>query len=374
MTTRPKTVWILGAGFPRSLNAPLLVDLFRQEKPIDVEAYFPEANYPGLARDVMAAQIAFNWGKSVEHLWEDAEQFLAFVDDAYSGAKEKRNRLNNVARDAYRIVPPKNAQLAPEGPVSQMMSHDLMRASRRALAAETSRFMLTNRDGELWFPYREWAAGLEPAIDSIVTFNYDLLLDELGIEGENFTIPLPLESPDPSKIPVFKLHGSVDWVASGSEWSQTKTEFEALTNPSGTPPAIAAPGRSKAPDGEPPFSDLWELAETAITSAQWVIFVGYRFPPTDALARVRLGRALAKENGHLVRRIDTVLGPKVDSEESLRLSTLLFAWRGERSLEETPIPSVVGGSNYLVVCRQRQWAEDFLTTYKDLARGQVWGP
>jgi hypothetical protein len=45
-----------------------------------------------------ATQIAYNWGKSVDHLWADAEQFLAFVDDAYEGdAQEKRRRLSLLA-------------------------------------------------------------------------------------------------------------------------------------------------------------------------------------------------------------------------------------------------------------------------------------
>jgi hypothetical protein len=173
-------------------------------------------------------------------------------------------------------------------------------------------------------------------------------------------------------IPVFKLHGSADWIREGANYVALG-EYEAFKNPSIASPAIAAPGRSKSPFGRPPFPRLWELAEKAIEEAQWVIFMGYRFPPTDALARIRLGQALSKRNAHVVRRIDTVLGPKVESDDSRRLSTLLRAARGPRRIEEDDLINVTPSSRHLQIYRQPVWAEDFLTTYADLARDQNWG-
>jgi hypothetical protein len=369
----PKRVWILGAGFARSLKAPLLSDLFRQEEPPDAQAFFPEQIYPGLVRDIMAAQIAFNWGRDVEHLWEDAEQFLAFVDDAYSdGAPARKQRLHNLASRARRLLAGEKLYTSPGGPDGHMMANDLQRASRRALAAETSRFMMTARDGELWLPYREWASRLEPGTDTIITFNYDVLLDELG-QRAPFTIPLPHETPEPGRIPVLKLHGSANWLADEATYLRLG-DYEALTRPSGLHPAIAAPGRSKSPEGAAPFPRLWEMADNAIEQAQWVIFLGYRFPPTDALARLRLGRALAHSNSCHVRRIDTVLGPEVESNDSRRLSTILVASRGDRRVHEGPLNYVNTGNRVLQIHRQPIWAEDFLTAYADLARDQVWEP
>jgi hypothetical protein len=375
MLAMPKTVWVLGAGFPRSLGAPLLKDLFRQEERIDVQAYFPEAGFPGLARDMMATQITFNWGKDIEHLWEDAEQFLVFVDDAMSDSSpEKRTRLQNLTGRARRKSVGAEDMYYPResGDVRPVMEAGLQRAARRTLVAETSRFMMTSRDGELWLPYREWASRLQPENDTIVTFNYDVLLDELGRKAP-FTIPLPHEDPEQGKVPVLKLHGSANWLAEASTHRRQR-DYEGLTHPSGAYPAIAAPGRSKSPDGMPPFPHLWELAEKAIEQAHHVIFLGYRFPPTDALARVRLSRALATTPpGQALRRIDTVLGPDIESNDSRRLFTLLVAARGERRLEDNPVYNVFQGSRFLVIERQPLSAEDFLTAYVDLARGQNWG-
>jgi hypothetical protein len=367
-----KTVWVLGAGFARSLGAPLLSDLFRQEAHGDAVSYFPEETFPGLADDMDATQIAFNWGRDVEHLWEDAEQFLAFVDEAFEGSPQKKRRLERLTGRAGRVNAQTGqhfSQATENQRVIAALQGGLQQASRRALAAETSRFMMTDRSGELWLPYRRWARGLKAGRDTVVTFNYDVLLDFL--EGDApFTIPLPHEDPESEDIPVFKLHGSANWLEDGHKWVRT-ADYEALARPSGAHPAIAAPGRSKSPDGKAPFPMLWSKAEKAISEAQWVIFMGYRFPPTDALARLRLGRALAMPNEYRVRRIDTVLGPDVESNDSRRLSALLRAARGDRYI--APVANWNSPPKELHIVRQPLWAEDFLTTYVDLARDQDWG-
>src|SRR5262249_26780425 len=147
------------------------------------------------------------------------------------------------------------------------------------------------------------------------------------VENNAFTVPLPHEEAVPDRVPVLKLHGSVDWTASGDTHERVRA-IEALTQPAGKVPAIATPGRSKAPDGNPPFPLLWQKAEKALSQAQWVVFVGYRFPPTDAVAKFRLLKALREDLAPFMRRYDTVLGASIDSEDSRRLHTLLMSARG----------------------------------------------
>jgi len=52
-----KTVWILGSGFSKSLNGPLLRDLFRRQRSRDILPFFPEATYPGLAVSMAWVQL-----------------------------------------------------------------------------------------------------------------------------------------------------------------------------------------------------------------------------------------------------------------------------------------------------------------------------
>jgi hypothetical protein len=73
------TVWILGAGFSKSLGGPLLVDLFRQQARGDLEKVLGRP----LATEVTWVQALFNYGKDIEHLWGDAEEFLAYTEAAH---------------------------------------------------------------------------------------------------------------------------------------------------------------------------------------------------------------------------------------------------------------------------------------------------
>ena len=46
MATEPKIVWIVGAGFSRSLGAPLLADLFSRESCETVADYYANPSRP----------------------------------------------------------------------------------------------------------------------------------------------------------------------------------------------------------------------------------------------------------------------------------------------------------------------------------------
>src|SRR4051794_22739033 len=70
------TVWILGAGFSKSLGGPLLVDLFRQQPYEDLVHILGEKR----AAQVSWTQALYNFG--VKRLWDDAEEFLAYVEAA----------------------------------------------------------------------------------------------------------------------------------------------------------------------------------------------------------------------------------------------------------------------------------------------------
>ena len=96
------------------------------------QAYFPEGSFPNLCRDMISTHTAYNWGKQVAHLWTDAEQFLAYVDDAYGGnASQKRDRLTVLVRAAG-PYDPVSGQFGGAVPViTQTMNNDLQRAARR---------------------------------------------------------------------------------------------------------------------------------------------------------------------------------------------------------------------------------------------------
>lgn len=128
--------------------------------------------------------------------------------------------------------------------------------------------------------------------------------------------------------------------------------------------AIATPGLTKHGMVGEDFRYLWQRAEEALVGANAVVFVGYRFPPTDSEALRRLAGAIGR-NDTLHLALHTVLGPRSDDDTRLR-SLLRFAARA-RTREHTSkigVDAVAdagkGGLRLYTLVSQGLWAQDFL--------------
>jgi hypothetical protein len=62
---------------------------------------------------------------------------------------------------------------------------------------------------------------------------------------------------------------------------------------------------------------LWDAACKEVTDASVVVFMGYRFPPTDSYALERLLGALGENKTPNTLHVVTVLGPNNPDEERL---------------------------------------------------------
>jgi hypothetical protein len=357
------TVWILGAGFSKSLGGPLLVDLFRQEYLQDLAQVLRN----DLANDLTWVQALYNYGRHEEHVWENAEDFLAYVDAAHCGddkglTKRQRKTLQGIYARA----------MCPQGPsapgphhlasdVFQQQREDPIRTVRRALAAESSAFLDADNRGEAWASYREWARTLDPERDSIITFNYDTVVDTL--DPDRFEILLP-HSPEPSrtKVPVMKLHGSWNWHFD----QRTKSiSVNNMTIEANLPIAIAAPGRSKASSVAERFAPLWKTAREKLKHAYSVVILGYGFPKTDAQARMELLSGIEEAVGTPVKRIELVLGPDINRPEAQRVLELVRqrTGRSRTFIDSEPEHLVTSGEQVAVIRQHRLWAEDFIGDY-----------
>lgn len=369
-----RTVWILGAGFSRSLGAPLLAGLFRQQHFSDLKA--------GLGDDLLAANLAwtqalFNHGKDVEHLWDDGEEFLSFVDAATGDEvapdwdPAKRAELMGLLQRGHYLNGENRGRLIGFTQSSHFEScvKDPAKTVRRALALETSRFLRNVKgEDERWQPYRKWAESLNPEHDSIVTFNYDTLLESLGKPFHVF-MPSSTTVPD-GAVPVFKLHGSADWETDENLAVKCVRNKNAIDH--NVPLAIAAPGRSKGAITGSLFHDVWKAAKIKLREAAEIVVIGYSFPKTDALARMTLLDAIAKDNcGVRVRRVTLVLGPDVDLPGNRRVLELLRHRTGTgREVTLNGRPGIdMGDPNYrgAVINQHRLWAEDFMGDYQQRA-------
>ncbi len=174
MSSTDKRVWILGAGFSQPLGGPLLAHLFRLERHGSCHSAFPANEFPQLGDTLYNLQTCYHWGRTEAGHWEDAEQFLAYVDDAYVGQDGiKQANLGEMLRRAWRSIDG-SGPLPLSDQARAFLSGNLHVAARRALAAQCSRFLLHRQPAseETWLAFREWEESLDPSVDAIISFNH----------------------------------------------------------------------------------------------------------------------------------------------------------------------------------------------------------
>lgn len=313
------------------MGGPLLDDLFGTD-PRDIGFEFPENEYLGLANTYGNVRGVFEWGKHAEKKWADAEEFLVFVDKAAADAHEKGPyslTFRRVCAEAKRRNPIGGWSDEVFG-IRQNTSDTFVEyarwLTRQALAVECFRFLRApDTLGEAWLPYRKWAESLKTAKgkNTIITFNYDQVLEYL----EAFQVPLPsqVHRTEDSSVRVLKLHGSVNWQIRGNE-CQTIPPEAGIRDPA-IELAIAAPGQSKAQMTTKVLGPLWKAARDALRTADAIIFLGYSFPPSDALARDEILGAIAGNTTSRLQRIDIVLGEDLNAPRSRRMKSLAESCR-----------------------------------------------
>jgi len=384
-TGAPETVWVLGAGFSRSLGGPLLDDLFGAD-PRDIAFEFPDDRYRGLATTYEHVRGVFEWGKLVERKWADAEQFLVFVDEASADAARQGPSSATFRRICYQAQSrsptgewTNDLVLQGKQSVIEHFVENARRLTRQALAVDCTRFLLSpDTSAEAWLPYQKWAASLrdcQECKNTVITFNYDRVPEYLG----KFWVPLPNEAHRTETGPpwVLKLHGSVDWHISGNECHRVQHDLP--LRELAIELALAAPGRSKAGMTNRLFRPLWDAARKALETANAIVFLGYSFPPTDALARQEILSAIARNTKSPLQHVDIVLGEDLNAPRSRRLKSLVEASKGGNRLSVTEVQGLdlfaesPGSDARLVQIVQHPLrAEDYLDVHQRFFDGLKW--
>jgi len=206
-------------------------------------------------------------------------------------------------------------------------------AARRLLAAECSEFTkVLDLQSEPVTQYATWARRLGPE-HTIITFNYDRLLELLGAKTGKLACVPPGWERDGLAASVYKLHGSVDWISEDAGKPErvikvSSDPFAALTCDSPAKIVIANPGPTKSALTDA-LEGQWSAAFKAILLADAVVFVGYRFPPTDARAQQTLLHALRNNKKHYLA-VHIILGPNTASLDCIRLRQLLALTLADR--------------------------------------------
>jgi hypothetical protein len=179
------------------------------------------------------------------------------------------------------------------------------------------------------------------------------------------------------KPQAFKLHGSVDWHREEQGEGESRTAKYTPTGKSeyavecaGKHIGISTPGPTKR-IATKDLELLWTEALKRLKGADVVVFVGYRFPPSDAEAREKLLKAL-RENTRPHVELNIVLGPERD-KDVVRLEQLLLSTMSRERQHDFALPragrTLRGPPRYFAMTTHALYAEDFFTVW---SRDLIW--
>lgn len=355
-----KVVWILGAGFSVPLGGPLFRELISPrtlrrlrtweefaEQKVSLEVH-SDVNGPG-RRDfdpvILAGIVEHLYRSGVEtNVWSDAEQFLdmlgiATFEDDKPLADDIRTMIVEVFDSGEEPPDAETIELF-KGPRGL---EDLYNEAVRFVAGACTVFLVKAendptfvRESELWSPYCRWVQRLS-AGDSVVTFNYDRVLNLLNRHIEEFNAKVACKVPtlhspvgcdadftnslSGQVVPMYHLHGHVGWQRGLSGDVQCGRDEPGLRNDPArahidpSKALLGLPGKRKTSLPTGALKNCWEQAMGAIGTATSVVFVGYRFPETDNLAKQQLADAL-RQNPKA--RVHVVLGAENDDTPRLK--------------------------------------------------------
>ncbi len=241
-------VWVLGAGFSKSLGGPLLPALLSRRSSERIRAVYPDAQEvnDGWGVQTVRQMLSLHgWERTPSQpAWMDAEEFLEQLDAAALFPDSAARRL---------------VRMRAERELDGTQFEDLAAAAKRIVAAECCLFLKeADVDCERWRPYVNWAGSLH-ASDTIVTFNYDRVV-EMAAQAAKVGLDIvaggqPIRKGFPRLL---KMHGSVDWQATSTGEVLLVEDVEhAVRCPSGQL-GIASPGPSKLA-----FSQRWTASGRA---------------------------------------------------------------------------------------------------------------
>ena len=146
--------------------------------------------------------------------------------------------------------------------------------------------------------------------DTLITFNYDTVIEEAIETGFNFWTPKGgygvhitgithdwskhwlddrhIEKTKKSQIQLLKLHGSLNWVLYKTGNIRLKPRPYVVRSRSGKPvydkAEILPPGWHKRVDRSP-YNSIWRQARLKLEKCASLVIIGYSLPETDLIAR-----------------------------------------------------------------------------------------
>ena len=305
--------------------------------------------------------------KALEHRDDDKVNRIArFIEDVYQVTQSSGlYRVEALPRieDVLSLL---DFAIVEDRPLSQSYRITELRELRRTLVYAICLALKEIRDNDRGLSHR-FILNLT-AEDSVLSLNYDLIIDNAVLRGGldlDYHITLRnsinfARSPQLRDIrnqesrSVFKLHGSLNWLycprcqaidvtprEKGALYIYDRGHPASHCKDCGVRyrPIIITPTFLKS-YGNSFLTQIWREAETELTNADEVIFIGYSLPDADIILRTIFMRALFENRmrrrreksreTHKVRVVDLANGP--DNETHRRygrlFGTIDYDWTG----------------------------------------------
>ena len=319
-----KNVFVLGAGFSKEAGAPLMDEFLRCARDLRDD---PKSELNEHDREIFDRVIQYRYGlnralaKVVVDL-DNIEELFGFTEmDLQLSHESEVLPGNRVQRKDMTYLIARTLEASIRKPLSQcgetIETRPIAAISRswRHLKNQYS-FFLGLVSG-LWNPEKREA---QIAKDSIISFNYDLVLeremDYLKLAPEYNCGPLAVPyagafAGHELRVNLLKMHGSVNWVVchrcgsdrlhflnpETAQVSKVETLPCPQCNQIGLTQFIVPPTWNKGIE-EKFLRPVWSAALQEMMKAGRLFIIGYSFPRTDQFFKYMLGLALA-ENDNL---------------------------------------------------------------------------
>lgn len=343
-------VYILGAGFSRDAGAPLIHDFLDRAR-----EFFDNPDSGLDAGERNQFELVFKFKREVAKAREKFRIDLDNIEQLF-GLVEMSQRLGSespATRDATVYLIAKTLELALRNTSTRPQVKFGLVRSYAQQASFLSYVRRADSIGEIFETdiYTHFGLLLSGKYDdprklasrsnTVITFNYDLLLDDALIRvgskpGYGLADAVFDErNSGASEVPLLKLHGSTNWAI--CECNQVHIVEQKVTADPGTFRSrrcckcqrsglrlmLVPPSWDKSEYSEV-MRPVWKNAVDALKTATRIIVIGYSMPETDAFFKFLLALGLA-ENDRLYRLIvvDRLQGPSPQEGNSIERR-----WRG----------------------------------------------
>jgi hypothetical protein len=202
---------------------------------------------------------------------------------------------------------------------------------------------------------------------AIITFNYDLALEyALRVRRVEIDYGLNSSTKNSNAIPIYKLHGSLNWTLSGplneievfsvqqlpaeSYWRRYGVYENPLCRPIDTMELLHGPdGWGNKPIPEPlivpptwskehyheVLKSVWYNASKALSSAENIFIIGYSLPPSDQFFRSFFALSTISESlierlwvfdpSEIAQRYHSLVGAAISSRDKFKYEGVIFS-------------------------------------------------